>query len=160
MTAKAFIKLDSTNHVVSHRAGILQNPSPEQGEVEVPFSGFDFENYIFKLYNSNTGEFTVDSVTQSRLAQAAAAIAAAPKPPLAIPTGDFKQLFTLAERSAIKTLAQQDFLVQEFLSTLDDPTVLTVDLNSSMVGDYLNHLVSTNTITAERKTAVLANQQP
>lgn len=159
MSNKAFLFL-TENRVTATRAGWMQQQTPAENEMEVPFEGFNPENYMFKKYNAETKEFVADEHTAKILSDIAAAMAQAPKPPLPIPTGDFKQLFTLAERSAIKTLAQQDFLVQEFLSTLDDPTVLTVDLNSNMVSDYLNHLVTTNTITAERKTAVLANQQP
>jgi hypothetical protein len=77
-TPKAFIKLDNTNHVVGYRAGILDNTNLEQNEVELPFVGFDFQNYIFKLYNATTNQFTTDNITQERIAQQAAAEARIP----------------------------------------------------------------------------------
>ena len=154
---KAFIAVDPlTNRVLGHRAGFLDNPMPEPNEIEVPFEGFDFSQYIFKKYNVKTQQFISDSETTKLLAE----IPLASTQITIISPTEFKQLFTLPERVAIKTLQAQDLLVQEFHATIDDPRFLAVDLNSGMVRYYLDHLVATNTITAERKTAVLANQQP
>ena len=61
-TPKAFIKLDNTNHVVGYRAGILDNTELEQNEVELPFVGFDFQNYIFKLLILTGRNFKIEKL--------------------------------------------------------------------------------------------------
>ena len=72
----------------------------------------------------------------------------------------FKQLFTLQERVAIKTLQQQDILVQEFNSILDDPRNITFDLRSSDTQTYLDYLVTKQIINSARKQQVLDSIKP
>lgn len=155
---KAFIVLDpSSSMVLGHRAGFLDNPTPGANEIEVPYEGFDYKQYEFKKYDAVKQQFISDDATNFA---SQAALSNTPTMPVFIFPIQFKQLFTLQERVAIKTLQQQDILVQEFNSILDDPRTAAIDLRSSDTQTYLDYLVTKQIINSARKQQVLDNIKP
>ena len=155
---KAYIAIDiNTGRVAGHRAGSFFPETPEPNEIEVPLDGFDYNNYVFKKYDAQTQQFISDADTVRMLAEVAAQTTTQS---LYITPLQFKQLFTLQERVAIKTLQQQDILVQEFNSILDDPNNLTFGLRSGDTQTYLDYLVTKQILNSARKQQVLDNIKP
>ena len=80
----------------------------------------------------------------------AAPPAAAPK----VSPVQFKLLFTVAERVAIKTSADQ--LVQDFFEIVNDPRLTFVDLGLESTQQALQYLASKSLIAKERPAQILA----
>lgn len=67
----------------------------------------------------------------------------------------FQLLFTFAERLAIRAAESTDAGCKELLRMLDDPRLISVDMNLKSTQDSLDYLVSQAFITAERKAEIL-----
>lgn len=66
----------------------------------------------------------------------------------------FKQLFTSAERIAIKNARPTDEIIDDFMTIVDDPNLTAIDLSRASTVEFLDYLVSSSIITAERKDAI------
>lgn len=73
-------------------------------------------------------------------------------PPRMISAMDFKLRFTWEERVAIYALDHPG--VKDFISILDDPRLMEVNLNSEFIRGGLDLLVTLGAITAERRDAL------
>lgn len=68
----------------------------------------------------------------------------------------FKTLFTVQERVALREHRKIDPIVEEFMDIVDDPRCTTILLNAQGTKDGLLYLVSKSIITEERVPEVLA----
>lgn len=68
----------------------------------------------------------------------------------------FKMRFTPQERVTIRTQAETDLVLKDFLELIDDPRLISVDLNLPEVSDALDYLISKGIITQQRKQEILA----
>lgn len=73
-----------------------------------------------------------------------------------ISTINFKLRFTTQERVAIRSLAESDPVVYDFLNMIEDPRLTNVDLNLPDVVEALDYLISKNIINQQRKQEILA----
>lgn len=79
-----------------------------------------------------------------------------PKPVVLSPV-DFKVRFTSSERLAISNARETDLFINDFMSILDDVRLNKIDLGSSFVIEFLDHLVTESIITSERKLEITAS---
>lgn len=69
---------------------------------------------------------------------------------------EFKTLFTVQERVALRELRKTDPIVQEFMDIVDDPRCTTILLNSQGTVDGLGYLVSKGILEEERVPEILS----
>ena len=104
----------------------------------------DTTNILGKTYNRLTGEITGE--TQPLINSTS----------LKIPRAEFKLLFTAQERIAIKQARNTDSLLQEYYEVLDDPSVISIDLNLQSTKDLVALLITKNLLTQQRANEVLS----
>ena len=63
---------------------------------------------------------------------------------------EFKMLFTIQERIAIKAARTTDEILQDGFEILEDPRLTTVDFGLQSVRDLIDYMVSLNLLTVER----------
>ena len=81
----------------------------------------------------------------------------APPAPKVSPV-EFKLLFHSAERVAIKTARDNDLVIDDFFSIIEDPRLTHVDLGLQSTKDAIGYLQSKQLLTAERAAEILAGK--
>jgi|688.fasta_scaffold462684_2 hypothetical protein len=155
MPQRAFVKLYD-NRVLEHSIGdVPEKVVAQEDQVEVPAENFDGLQYMFKLYDKATNTFISDSETSRLMELFLNPNPPAPPPPLFITVGEFRKLFSLPERAAIKTAAQTDSIISEFFSVAEALPGQIFDLKDDDTKFLLDHLVSQQIITAEKAASIL-----
>lgn len=150
MNTITFITLDGENRLVGYRSGHYN--LSEQQPTEILYTSdtpLDFGTHMFSVYNQSTNTFTKDDRAVSLLN---AMVSLSPK---LIGTVEFKNKFTIPEKSALFSQRAADPIIDDFLKMLDDARINTIDLKSQNIEEILNYLVSKNIITASRKDDII-----
>ena len=71
---------------------------------------------------------------------------------------EFKLLFTVQERIAIKTARQTDAVIDDFYSIVEDPRLTFVDLGLASTQQAVGYLATQNLIEASRVDEILAGE--
>jgi hypothetical protein len=80
-----------------------------------------------------------------------------PAPPRVSPV-EFKLLFTVEERMAIKAARATDPVIDDFYDIVEDPRLTFVDLSLQSTQQALAYLVDQGLVTEERKAQILTGQ--
>lgn len=81
-----------------------------------------------------------------------------PSPSTAVSRVGWRNLFTFAERAAIRSLEKTDALVEDAQDLIR--TLPVLDRGDALIATYLSMLVAKGAITAARRTAILAGEAP
>ena len=73
---------------------------------------------------------------------------------------EFKLLFTSTERIAIKDLTATDKAVADWYGIIEDPRLTAVHLGGKSTAMALGYLEALQILTADRKAAILAGEEP
>lgn len=81
------------------------------------------------------------------------------EPPRVTPV-QFKMLFTVSERQALKALVDTDSTIADWFEILNDPKLTVVDLSLPQITTILTYMVSINVLTAARAQEIKWAQTP